>query len=171
MESPLKELRNKYALTIPSIAQQIGINYKVYSANEACTYSAPLPALLKFYAEKGENLSALRQAYYDFQHAQRRTNGAKLQLQNKTTLEGDYESTKSPFEHFRNELIISRAGFSKQFCIQVGLLFRLERGTFVALPTDLKIALTEGGLPQSTLEELNYRTGEYFEHVRALLPT
>ena len=168
MESPLKVLRLKHALTIPSISNQLGINYKTYSANETCTYSAPLPSLLNFYKEKGEDPQAIRQDYFSFQKEQRHKSGKALKLSEKAELSGDYESTQSPFEHFRRELQISRSGFSKSFCVQVGLLFRLERGAFVSLPTDLKIALTQGALPRETLEELDYRTGEFFELTRSV---
>lgn len=168
MDSPIKAARLRHALTIPSVANQLGINYKTYSANEACTYAAPLPSILKFFSALGETPSELREAYFSFQKEQRSTNGARLNLYTKQELSGDYELTQSPFEHFRDELQISRSGFSKQFCIQVGLLFRLERGAFVNLPTDLKVALTQGGLSKEVLEELDYRTSEFFEHVRSL---
>lgn len=166
MESPLKELRLKHALTIPSLANELGIHYKVYSANESCTYSAPLPKLVKFYISLGENSDSIRNNYFTYQNSQRERSGKELQLSELKELP-DTPFDKSPFEHFREVLQISRAGFSKKFCIQVGLLFRLERGQFIALPTDLKIALTKGGLRLEVKDELDYRTGEYFEYVRS----
>ena len=72
--NPFKELRESLNLTLEELARKTALSKQAIIRCEQGTYSQPLPALMSFAFNRGENEHDFATRYADFQHRTRHAN-------------------------------------------------------------------------------------------------
>lgn len=72
--NPFKELRESLNLTLEQLARQTALSKQAIIRCEQGTYSQPLPALMSFAVNRGENENDFTNRYNDFQYRTRYAN-------------------------------------------------------------------------------------------------
>lgn len=155
--SPIKAARSKAGLTLLQASKQAGVHLQAFFLQEQGVYPEILPAVQSWLVLHEYDVKVATEEYHEFQRAKRRDNGERFGL---AVYELGPPEWANQFVQFRSSLGVSRMGFAKDFCVHPGLLYRLERGISKALPQQVADALSDAGLPDWVIEELNYRIKE-----------
>lgn len=160
MENPVREFRLRNHKTLQGMADEIGINYQALYLLECGCYSSVLPAVLGFLEAEGLSPLAVEDDYGVFVFRKWSRFGEDHDLRAKT-LDSLGPSVGSPFEHFRNELGLSRMAFCKALAVHPAKELLVEQGQTRSLGDQLHTALSVAGLPAKVLTELENRVEEY----------
>lgn len=165
--NPVKEIRLRHRGTLESFSEDCGVHLQALYLTEQGVYPHILPNIVEHLVSLGEDAQRLDNVYRSYQAEKRRYVGAFLLLSEYVTKEPIYE-LGHPFVVFREGLNgpdgpLSRMSFCKKFCVQPSLMHRLETSVAKHLPEQLRVALTEAGLPANVIAELDNRCEEYWD--------
>lgn len=119
-------------------------------------YPHILPAMGEWLQLRGYYLPEAEREYREYQRQKRIATGEQFGV---SILElGPPES--NPVVGLRSQLLLSRMGFAKKFCLHPGMLYRVEEGISRSLPLQLRIALIEAGFTATVVNELRDRLEE-----------
>ena len=156
--NPVRKHRMALGLTIREMARDAGIQYNTLLQLEAGVYTDILPAILSFFERQGIITAPLNKEYKEFQRVLRRANFRNVDL---SLPEPD--ATVQPMFVLREQTQLGFTEFYRRLAINAGISSRAETGKVATLPTQIKHALLDAGMPEDDVEELNYRIGEYHE--------
>lgn len=158
--NPVRRVRKQANRTIQQFAGDCGVHYQAVYMAECGVYPVILPKILDYMVSLGENATVLQAEYAKFQ-SDRRT-------ESRAIFTGEFSLPnpgldKAPMTKLIEHLGMSKQQFAKVLCVQPALIYRLDKGTWKTLPTQIEEALKDIGFPDDLLEELNERTEEYYE--------
>lgn len=160
--NPVRRVRTQHGKGINDIAKDAGVHWQGWYLTENGVYAHIPPKILDHLCSLGESSNVLAQEYAAFISTQRAA--FKEKYERHFTLEGLGVPTRnrSPVEHFRRTLHLSRLGFCKALCVQPGVLYRMEHGQSRSLPQQVRDALREVGMADTLIQELDTRIEEYY---------
>jgi hypothetical protein len=167
--NPFKELREESHLTLRKLGTQVGVGYQAVYLNEQGCYTPPLSKIVDFFINEGLTdlrFHELEVQYRRFQKEKRQYFGTykyDLCSCSLSDLGAWPAGTTAPFEIFRNNFLkFPRTQVAKDLCVQPATLYRVALGETRRLPYALVEALSEAGLSDRLILELDDRTLDYY---------
>lgn len=153
---PIIRARAEAGLTLAQASAEAGCHLQAFFLQEQGVYPHILPAIGEWIQLRGYYLPEAEREYREFQRTKRVASGEQFGV---SILElGPPEP--NPIVGFRTQLLLSRMGFAKRFCLHPGMLYRVEEGISRSLPSQLAEALLEAGVTQTVVDELRDRMEE-----------
>lgn len=157
-QNPIREVREQRGMSLDRFSTMLGINLQAVYLNECGVYPHILPVIRKWMEQEGYDVRSFDEQYFLFQEHTRIQNGTVYGAGDIAPPEpGD----EHPFTAFREELGVSRMGFSKDMCIHPAFLYKLERGEAHGLSSQCKSAMLDAGFTMALVNELDARCREY----------
>lgn len=146
-------VRSMAGLTLAQASEEAGCHLQAFFLQEQGVYPHILPAIGEWLKLRGYYLPESEKEYREFQRQKRVASGEQFGV---SILElGPPEH--NPIVGLRLQLLLSRMGFAKRFCVHPGMLYRVEGGFSRRLPMQLVEALLEAGLTTLVVDELQAR--------------
>jgi hypothetical protein len=153
---PVIRARAEAGLTLAQASVEAGCHLQAFFLQEQGVYPHILPAIGEWIKLRGYYLPEAEREYREFQRQKRVASGEQFGV---SILElGPPES--NPVVGLRAQLLLSRMGFAKRFCLHPGMLYRVETGISRSLPSQLCEGLIEAGFPAVVIRELEDRLAE-----------
>jgi transcriptional regulator with XRE-family HTH domain len=158
-ENPIRIIRKELKRNQRQFANDCGIHVSALYLIECGSYSHVFPSILSYLKIKGYDKKQIEKDYRDYikhrREYERQNNSWDYTLDSLNIL-------VNPFLSFRSKVDTSRANFCKRLCVQPALVYRLENGDFRSIPSSVEVALSDVGVPQIILAQLNEQIEEYY---------
>lgn len=155
--SPVRVARLAIHKTIAEASEAAGIHWQTWFLTEQGCYEE-VPGRIMDYLGR---LSFAEEEYYQYRFDKQKAFGERYSL-----VLPPVDLHKSPVQSIRESLNLSRASFAKSLAVQVAHLYNCEKGRARFLPSSLREALQNAGLPVESLDELDERQEEFYEWLR-----
>lgn len=167
IENPIRRIRTKEGKSLVEFGEDCGVQFQALYLNECGVYPHILPSILAHLTRLGyDNHVELQREYNEFVTQKRGEAYFKFDLGNYTL--PPPTGVLHPILALRETIAfggLSRIGFAKAFCVHPASLYKLEFGDSQHLPAQLRVALLEAGLPDTVVDELDFRIGEWADGV------
>jgi hypothetical protein len=142
------------------LANLLYMNAQAVFLNEQGVYETVLPRIERFMVKEGEDPNEIYKSYRDFVKEKRRWFGDHHGLPS-WTVGSLGPPVGSPMEEFHKHLNISRMRFCKTLCVHPAKELAIECGKTRGLGLQIQTAFQDAQMPQSVIDELEYRVAEY----------
>jgi DNA-binding XRE family transcriptional regulator len=169
MENPLKSRRLAAGWTQDDLANFAGVTHDNVVRNEQGLFNRPSPAILSTICEyTGDTPEKITKEYTAWIANKRRSESVRGPLRRVISFPQARVLTQHPFLLWRTAVFpgLSRIAFCQILCLHPATVLKYEKGQQRTMPSQITMALSEGGMSLDRISTLAKIGSEYFVHER-----
>lgn len=162
-DNPVRKLRQQLGMSLNEMAEEAGLNRFGLLRVESGMYASIPPRVEEFLKKKHPSLdlNVLGIEYKTFQQ-----NYRKKMFEGQQLLLPKPNLSRNPVTLFREHLEYGATEFMKKLCVNPGVMHKVEGDQAASIPEQLREALSQAGMSDDELEELDFRISERYERTR-----